>query len=68
MMTNTASTYSALGRHAEALVLNEQALLQTTREAQATAESRIGCIFVNLFNVEQEGWRLNGFYEPTEER
>ena len=37
-------------------------------EAQATAEARIGCILINLFPVEQESWRLNGFYEPTDER
>ena len=36
-------------------------------EAQAAAEARIGFFWINSF-TEQEGWRLNGFYEPTEER
>ena len=104
---NVASSYFALGRHAEGVVLNEQALALFKRvlpadhpnialamqnaatigcqaeslnlkvqalvqtpfllsEAQAAAEEKIGCILINL--MEQEGWRLNGFYEPAEER
>jgi len=37
-------------------------------EAQAAAEARIGFFWINTFTVEQEGWRLNGFYAPTDER
>jgi hypothetical protein len=36
--------------------------------AQVAAEARVGCILINVFTEEQDGWRLNGFYEPTEER
>jgi len=35
---------------------------------KAAAEASVGCILINIFPVEQEGWRMNGFYEPTEER
>ena len=60
---------ATIGCQAESLNLKVQALVQTPfllSEAQAAAEEKIGCILINL--MEQEGWRLNGFYEPAEER